>query len=166
MTSYPKSIKKLTMYMRGLKEISFPLILITKQQFYALHAKMCTSDLERCLSAGDRIIEVTETKFLGVIINYNLNWSPHIPYISKKVAKGVGIILKARKLFDQGTLLTLYYTCVYPYLSNCIHVSGKSYNVHIHDLIVLQNNAVRIVHGVPARTNAQKLCFDSNILTL
>ena len=40
---------------------------------------------------------------------------------------------------------------------------GKAYNVHIHDLIVLQNKAVRIVHGVPPRTNAQKLCFDSNI---
>ena len=29
-----------------------------------------------------------------------------------------------------------------------------SYNVHIHDLIVLQNKAVRIVHGVPPITNA------------
>ena len=111
-------------------------------------------------------MEVTETKFLGVIIDYKLNWSPHITYISKKVAKGVGIILKARKLFDQETLLTLYYTFVYPYLNYCIHVWGKAYNVHIHDLIVLQNKAVRIVYGVPPRTNAQKLCFDSNILSL
>ena len=34
--------------------------------------------------AGNRIMEVTETKFLGVIIDYKLNWSPHITYISKK----------------------------------------------------------------------------------
>ena len=97
-----------------------------------------------------------------------INWTgPHILRISaKKVAKGVGIILKARKLFDQETLLTLYYTFVYPYLNYCIHVWGKAYNVHIHDLIVLQNKAVRIVHGVPPRTNAQKICFDSNILSL
>ena len=97
-----------------------------------------------------------------------INWTgPHILCISaKKVAKGVGIILKARKLFDQKTYLTLYYTFVHPYLNYCIYVWGKAYNVHIHDLSVLQNKAVRIVNGVPPRTNAQKLCFDSNILTL
>ena len=79
----------------------------------------------------------------------------------------MGIILKARKLFDQETLLTLCYTFVYPYLNYCIHVWGKAYNVYIHDLIVLQIKAVRIVYGVPPRrTNAQKLCFDSNILSL
>ena len=68
--------------------------------------------------------------------------------------------------FDQETLLTLYHTFVYPYLNYCIHVWGKAYNVHIYDLIVLQHKAVRIVHGVPPRTNTQRLCFDSNILSL
>ena len=115
---------------------------------------------------GNRIIEVTEIKCQGVIIDYKLNWSPHITYISKNVANGVGIILKARKLFDQETLLALYFTFVYPYLNYCIHVWGVAYNVHIHDLIVLQNEAVRIVHGVSPRTNADKLYFDHDILSL
>ena len=113
-------------------------------------------------------MEVTETKFLGVIIDCKLNWSPHTTYISKKVAKGVGIILKARILFDQETLLIVYYTFVYPYLNHYIHVWGKAYNVHIHNLIVLQNKAVRIVHGVSSKTNIDtcKLYFDHNILSL
>ena len=111
-------------------------------------------------------MEVTETKLFGIIIDCKLNWSPHITYVSKKAAKGVGIILKARKLFDQETLLTQYYTFVYPYLNYCQHVWGKAYNVHIHDPIILQNKAVRIVHSVPPRTNVGKLCFDSNILSL
>ena len=62
--------------------------------------------------------------------------------------------------------MTLYYTFVYPYLNHGIHVWGKAYNVHIHDLIVLPNKAVRIVHGVSPRTNANKLYFDHNILSL
>ena len=111
-------------------------------------------------------MEVTETIFLGVIIDCKLNWSPYITYISKKVAKSVDIILKAWKLFDQEALLTLYYTFVYPYLNYCIHVWGKAYNVNIHDLIVLQNKAILIVHGVSHRTNANKLYFDHNILSL
>ena len=139
---------------------------IDKTNFMLFTPKCVPRTIKGVFIAGTRIMEVTEIKFLGVIIDYKLTWSPHITYISKKVAKGVGIILKARKLFDQDTLLTLYYTFVYPYLNYCIHVWGKAYNVHIHDLIVLHIKAVRIVHGVPPRTNAQKLCFDSNILTL
>ena len=139
---------------------------IDKTNFILFTPKCVPRTKKGVFIAGNRIMEVTETKFLGVIIDYKLDWSPHISYISKKVAKGVCIILKARKLFDQETLLTLYYTFVYPYLNYCLHVWGKAYNVHIHDLIVLQNKAVRIVHGVPPRTNAQKLCSDSNILSL
>ena len=139
---------------------------IEKNNFMLFTPKCVYRTTKGVSIAGNRIMEVTETKFLYVIINYKLNRSPHITYISKNVAKGVGIILKARKLFDQDTLLTLYHTFVYQYLNYCIHVRGKAYNVHIHDLIILQKKVVCIVNGVPPRTNVEKLCFDSNILSL
>ena len=139
---------------------------IDKTNFMLFTPKCVPRSINGIFIDGNKIMEVTETKFLGVIIDCKLNWSPHITYISKKVVKGVGIILKARKLLDQETLLTLYYTCVYPYLNYCIHVWGKAYNVHIHDLIILQNKAIRIVHGMSPRKNANKLYFDYNILSL
>ena len=74
-------------------------------------------------------------------------------YISKNIAKGIGIILKARKVFSNETLFSLYYTFVYPYLNYCIHVWGKTYDTHRHHLIVLQNKVIRIINGVPPRTN-------------
>ena len=36
---------------------------------------------------GIRIAEVTETKFLGVIIDNKLKWSTHILYIQKRLQK-------------------------------------------------------------------------------
>ena len=44
---------------------------------------------------GQQIEEVSCTKFLGVYIDSKLNWKKHIEYISGKVSKGIGIILKA-----------------------------------------------------------------------
>ena len=73
-----------------------------------------------------RIQEVKETKFLAVIIDNKLKWSAHISYINKKISKGIGIILKSRKVFSNETLLSLYHTFVYPYLSYCIHMCGKA----------------------------------------
>ena len=108
----------------------------------------------------------TPSKFLGVIIDNKLNWKPHIRYVGTKVAKGIGIILKARKVFNHETLSTLYYTFVYPYLNYCIHVWGRAYNTHLKDLSVLQNKIIRIINGIPPRTNVDHLYIQQNILSV
>ena len=43
------------------------------------------------------IEQVRHTKFLGVIFDDNLDWSNHISYINTKIAKGIGIICRAKK---------------------------------------------------------------------
>ena len=111
-------------------------------------------------------MEVSETKFFGVIIDNKLNWTPHIRYVCTKVAKGIDIILKARKVFNHETLSTLYYTFVYPYLKFCIHVCGRAYNTHLKDLCVLQNKIIRIINGIPPRTNVDHLYIQQNILSV
>ena len=58
------------------------------------------------------IQQVENTKFLGVIIDDNLNWSNHISYINSKIAKGIGIICTARKFFSKSALINLYYISV------------------------------------------------------
>ena len=70
-------------------------------------------------------------KILGVIIDNKLKRSAHIPYISKHISKGIGIILKSRKIFSTEALSSLHHTIVYPYLSYCIHVWGKAYKTHL-----------------------------------
>ena len=89
--------------------------------------------------------------------------SYHI-YQLKKVAKGIGIILKARKVFN--TLSTLYFTLIYPYLNNCIHVWGRAYSTHLKALFVLQNKVIRIINGVLPRTNTEYMYLQQSALTL
>ena len=95
---------------------------VDKTNFMLFTPKHFSRSMGNIYINGTCIIEVTETKFLGVIIDYKLNWSSHVMNINKKIAKGIGIILKARKVFNNETLISLYYTFVYPYLNYCIHV--------------------------------------------
>ena len=46
----------------------------------------------------NKIARVDSTKFLGVIINQNLSWQPHITTISSKIAKSIGIIIKDHQI--------------------------------------------------------------------
>ena len=113
---------------------------------------------------GHSIEEVRQTKFLGVILDNKLNWHAHCEYICGKMSKGIGIIIKARKVFNETTLLSLYKSLILPYASYCIHVWGKAYDTHLKHVLVLQNNAVRIIAGVPPRTIADNLYLELDIL--
>ena len=113
---------------------------------------------------GHRIEEVRQTKFLGVILDNKLNWHAHCEYICGKMSKGIGIIIKARKVFNETTLLSLYNSLILPYVSYCIHVWGKAYDTHLKHVLVLQNKAVRIIAGVPPCTSADNLYLELDIL--
>ena len=139
---------------------------IDKTYFMLFTPKRFPRNMDDIIIDGKQIMEINETKFLEVIIDNNLNWKPHITYISKKVAKGIGIILKARKVFNNETLSTLYFTLVYPYLNYCIHVWGRAYNTHLKDLFVLQNKVIRIINGVPPRTSTEYLYIQHSVLTV
>ena len=53
------------------------------------------------------IEQVKHTQILGVIFDDNLDWSNHISYINLKIAKGVGIICRAKKYFTTTALINL-----------------------------------------------------------
>ena len=42
------------------------------------------------------IEQIKHTQFLGVIFDDNLDWSNHISYINRKIAKGIRIICRAK----------------------------------------------------------------------
>ena len=71
---------------------------------------------------GHEIEIVESTKFLGVYLDSGLTWRNHIDYIKGKIARGIGILCKARKYLKENTLITLYYSFIYPYLCYCIEV--------------------------------------------
>ena len=86
--------------------------------FTPRNSSRCIDDI---VINGTRIAEVTETKFRGVTIDNKLKWSTHILYIRKKIAKGTDILLKARKCFNNETLLSLYHTFVYIPISTIVY---------------------------------------------
>ena len=112
---------------------------------------------------GHSIEETDHTKFLGVIIDSKLNWKNHISYITGKIARGIGVITKARKLLDKETLITLYYTFIYPYMCYCNHVWGNTYVTYLEKLFLMQKKIVRIIHGVRPRTGTKPLFEDAKL---
>ena len=94
----------------------------------------------------DKIIkESPHIKYLGVILDNKLNWIEHIGYVKNKVAKGIGIICKARKFLTKKVLLTLYNTFIFPYLIYCVEIWGCAKKTHLASLYILHKRIVRTI---------------------
>ena len=101
---------------------------------------------------GELAYEVEKTKLLGVIIDKKPSWKEHISYISGKIARGIGAIVKARKYLLKDYLINLSDSFVYPYLSYCNHVWGSTCVIHLNFIIVLQKRVVRVIAGIKPRS--------------
>ena len=106
---------------------------------------------------GQDIAEVTSSKFVGVIIDDKLNWRDHVSFVCRKVARGLGVIIKARKVLQKGSLINLYYSFIYPYLIYCNQIWGSACKTQIELLFISQKKALRIITGVHPRSPSEPL---------
>ena len=106
---------------------------------------------------GEALAEVNKSKFLGVIIDNKLSWKEHISFVCRKVARGIGVIIKARKVLHSESMKCLYYSFIYPYMIYCNQVGGSACKTNIEPLLILQKRVMRIIRGVHPRSPSEPL---------
>ena len=100
------------------------------------------------LKINDIIIkQVSETKFLGVTIDENLNWNSHIKQLSKKLSCSAGILNSIKDNIPEELHKDIYYTLFESHLSYGISVWGGISNNKIEPLFKLQKKCIRILFG-------------------
>jgi len=112
------------------------------------------------------IDRVSSTRFLGVLMDEKLNWHEHITMIRNKIAKGIGLLSRARKVLNVSSLITLYNSLILPYLMYCIEVWGSAKALDLQMLIKLQKRALRIISSVNYRAHTHDLFVKHKILKL
>ena len=79
----------------------------TQYMIFTKNKRKSSTDLKM---DGNDIHEVRKSKFLGVLIDNKLNWKDHISYVSSKICRGLGMIIKARTIWirmDWSIYITL-----------------------------------------------------------
>ena len=64
-----------------------------------------------------KIDMTNKTKFLGVVIDEYLSFEYHVKHIKGKVARGLGILYKSKRLLNKDSLVQLYNSFIYPYIN-------------------------------------------------
>ena len=108
------------------------------------------NDIQIRIDMMEEIEKGHVTKFLGVYIDYRLDWKRHIHHMINKSSKSISIIYRASQKLNETALLMLYNTLILTYLSYCSEMSGRTYITNLNPLFVKQKKFVRII-GRPSK---------------
>ena len=91
------------------------------------------------------IEEKNYIKYLGICIDKNLNWAPHIQHINSKISKYLGILFRLRHFLTLNTLKQIYYSLIQPYLHYGIMRWGNTYPSRLTKVQTKQNKCIRCI---------------------
>ena len=70
-----------------------------------------------CTFVEKNLVNVSNTKFLGVIIDSKLNWSDRIRYIKNTISKSIGILTKIKRFLNKTNIeKSLFFICLSSYI--------------------------------------------------
>lgn len=106
------------------------------------------------LTLNDQVISQVECiDYLGVKLDQNLSFDPHVDRVIAKISRALGVLKRVSPFIDQDTKLTLFNTIVLPHFDYCSTVWDICSENHINKLQRLQNRAMRIILGCKFRTH-------------
>ena len=119
------------------------------------------------ITVNNQIInEITETKFLGVILDNKLCWNAHIKHISNKMSKSVSILKILKHTFPTNALKTIYHSLIYPYFNYCNLIWGSAASTHLQSLTLIQKKCIRIISKAGYYDHTEPLFKEHKILTV
>jgi hypothetical protein len=93
------------------------------------------------------IKKVTEAKFLGVVMDNQLNWIPHAKNLIKKLRSAAAALCRIRHWIPKEKYLTIYHALFESHLTYGITVWGGLKKTWMEEIFKVQKHCVRVLFG-------------------
>jgi hypothetical protein len=117
-----------------------------------------------CCINNHKLTRVHCVKYLGVLLDENLNWSLHINNLIKKVRSLTGILCRKKYVLGPQCRKTLYFSLIYSSLIYCIEIYGNAKRNLLHPLIIKCNSLLRIIQDKTRYDHVKDLYIAYNTL--
>ena len=139
----------------------------TDKTFYMIFTnRKLDPDIPPVTIASIPIHRKTSEKFLGVVVDERLKFGGHVGMLCAKVSRSVGVLYRLRDYLPLQTLISLYYSFIYPYLIYCNLIWGPTFQIHLKPLEILQKKAIRNINCAPYDSHTNELFLNNNLLKL
>jgi hypothetical protein len=110
-------------------------------------------------------------KYLGVLLDENLNFNSHIDYTCNKLSKSLFCLNRLKNFVNKKALISAYHSLIGSHLLYCINILGCASQQNINRLHIIQKKAIRIVcnlgyneHTAASFCDLQILPFDKLVI--
>ena len=137
-----------------------------KSNFVLFHGRRKDSHEEiQTISIGqDEIPRVTQFKYIGLTLDENLTWEPHINNICSALVRYYSIFYNVRNSITSNIARAIYYICIYPHISYAIEIYGSANDTLISKLQVQPNKLLKLLTKRDYRYSTNKLHQENRIL--
>ena len=97
--------------------------------------------------ASQKLKKVDRVKFLGVIIDEDLKWEPHIQHLIKKLNSSIVMIKRIIKFIPKSEYMKIYNALFKSHLSYCISSWGAVPGYKLKSLFAIQKRCIRLLFG-------------------
>ena len=88
-------------------------------------------------------------KYLGVLIDNQLNFKHHTAMVAKKLSVAAGVINKIKHYIPRVMLKSIYYSIAYPHLIYCVTIWGNTLKTYLYKIQVQQNRITEVLNKAP-----------------
>ena len=92
---------------------------------------------------NQQILQVRNTKFLGIYIDDGLEWGGHINHITKKIASRADVLQAVKLYLSLDNMKSLYHSLVHSHLTYGTILWGSAFKYRLHKVEILQKKAIR-----------------------
>ena len=139
----------------------------TKTNYMIFHTRHNKPPDNFVITLNGVILErVKITKFLGVLIQENLNWKAHIDYVCDKISKSTAILAKLKHYVPRYVLLIIYKSLCLSHMLYALSVWGGSPFSSLKRLITLQKKGIRHVCNAKYNSHTGALFKQCKVLKL
>ena len=113
-----------------------------------------------------KIARTKSIKFLGVFLDENLSWKPHIKYVENRISKNIGLLFKARPFLNKKSLLSLYYSYIHSYINYGAVSWGTTCRINLKKINSQQKQVFCIIFNKGKFEHTSELFKSSKILNV
>ena len=88
-----------------------------------------------------KVKQVSEIKFLGVIIDCKLNWKLQLNYVSSKLSRTIAILHKVKNKLNMKSLILLYNALFLSHLNYCSNIWRNIFKSSLKNIFILQKKS-------------------------
>ena len=121
-------------------------------------------ELKEIKLGGEKLDYTTNFKYLGVLLDCELNFSDQIESVRTKLRKFNGIIYRARTCFSKYHLLRFYSAYIIPIMSYGLIAYGCGAKSNMDKIYFFQKKILRTIF-IKRNTNILQTCSSNIIFT-